>query len=243
MKKRNVTVVKDLNEHSIVLINDICFKGRRNIEWNDVEIYLKQYVGEFIEVIESKDIIYIGNDLADEYTGSKYTEKLKGTYAKAKANAAQGIPELVEIATNKRYKENFEKKHSSNAKYGWYRYDSRFALAVYDDSGEIERYNVFHVELLIRHAANNKLYLYDIVNIKKETSTPLQQNANGQKLISSMNYNNGTDIICQEEQETEKRKAPSQLRAQELFTLIKRDSFMKQNMSCKGISIFARSKT
>ena len=29
--------------------------------------------------------------------------------------------------------------------------------------------------MLIRHAADGNLYLYDIVDIKKETSTPLEQ--------------------------------------------------------------------
>ena len=29
--------------------------------------------------------------------------------------------------------------------------------------------------MLIRHAADGYLYLYDLVNIKKETSTPLEQ--------------------------------------------------------------------
>ena len=43
-----------------------------------------------------------------------------------------------------------------------------------DDYGEVLRYNVFHVELVIRHAVDRKLYLYDIINIKKETSTPLE---------------------------------------------------------------------
>ena len=37
-----------------------------------------------------------------------------------------------------------KEKHRRNAKYGWYRYDSRFALPVYDMSGEIERHNIFH---------------------------------------------------------------------------------------------------
>ena len=39
---------------------------------------------------------------------------------------------------------------------------------------EIERYNVFHASLLIRHASDGKMYLYDIIDIKKETSTPLE---------------------------------------------------------------------
>lgn len=172
--ERNISVIKDVNGNQIVLINDICFKGRQNIDWDEVEQYLKQYVGEFVEIVESKEIIYIGNDLPDEYTGSNYTAKLKGTLAKAKANAAQGIPEMIKISENKRFRENLAKKHNKNARFGWYRYDSRFALPIFDDYGEVLRYNVFHVELVIRHAEDKNLYLYDIVNIKKETSTPLE---------------------------------------------------------------------
>ncbi len=173
--KRNIQVIQDLQGNKIVVVNDIIFKGRQNIDWNDVERYLKQYIGDFIEITESKDLVYIGSDLPDEYAGSNYTSKLKGALAKAKANAAQGIPEIIEIAVNKRFQENLAPKHNKNAKFGWYRYDSRFALPIFDENGEILRYNVFHAELLIRHASNGKLYLYDIVNIKKETGTPLGQ--------------------------------------------------------------------
>ena len=42
------------------------------------------------------------------------------------------------------------------------------------ENGEIERYNTFCIEILIRHAADGKMYLYDMVNVKKETSTPFQ---------------------------------------------------------------------
>ena len=171
--ERNVTIVKDLNGKNIVLINDIYFMGRQNIEWREVEQYLKQYVGEFIENAESKDVIYIGKDLSDEYAYSAHTRKLKGTYAKAKANAVQGIPELIEIAINKRFKENLAKKHKGDAKYGWYRYDSRFALPVYDNKGEVVRYNVFNVVLIVRHASSGKMYLYDVIQIKKEAGKPL----------------------------------------------------------------------
>ena len=55
--------------------------------------------------------------------------------------------------------------------YGWYRYESRFALPVFSESGEIIRYNVFDVIMVVRHAKDGKMYLYDIMNIKKETST------------------------------------------------------------------------
>lgn len=158
--ERNISVIKDVNGNQIVIVNDIRFKGKRNIDWDEVEQYLKQYVGEFIEIAESKEIIYIGSDLPDEYSGSNYTAKLKGTLAKAKANAAQGIPEMIEIAQNKRFRENLERKHDKNAKYGWYRYDSRFAIPVFDENNDVLRYNIFHAELVIRHSENRKLYLY-----------------------------------------------------------------------------------
>lgn len=103
-----------------------------------------------------------------------YTNKLNGTIAKAKANASQGIPELVEIAVGKHFKENVGEKHKWNARYGWYRFDSRFALPVYGEDDEIKRYNVFHASLIIRHANDGKKYLYDIIDIKKETSNPLE---------------------------------------------------------------------
>lgn len=173
--KRNISIITDLDGKKIVIIHDIRFKGKRRIDWDDVEDYLKQYIGRFYEIADEKDIVYIGKDLPDEYSGSEDTARLRGTLAKAKANAAQGIPELIEVASNKRYKENLASKHNINAKFGWYRYDSGFALPVYGENGEIERYNVFHVEMLIRHAADGKMYLYDVANIKKETSTPPKQ--------------------------------------------------------------------
>lgn len=172
--ERKVSVIEDLEGKKIVFIHDVIFKGKRTIEWNDVEKYLKQFVGESYVINESNDLIYIGTDFPDEYAFSEYTTSLKGMNAKAKANAAQGIPELVEIAIQKKYKKNRKKKHKKDAKYGWYRYVSRFALPVCDDEGEIVGYNVFHVIMVIRHDKNGKMYLYDLVNIKKETSNLFQ---------------------------------------------------------------------
>ena len=168
--KRNVSVIQDIDGNNIVMINDIVFKGKRSVEWTDVEKYLRQYVGDFYQIAETEDIIYIGTDLPDEYSGSNYTKHMKGMIVKAKANAAQAIPEMIEIATSKTFEDNKKNKHNRHAKHGWYRYDTRFALPVYDDSGEVERYNVFSARLLIRHASSGKMYLYDVLEIKKETS-------------------------------------------------------------------------
>lgn len=167
-KSRNVSIIEDLNGDRIVVINDIIFKGKRKIKWNDVEEYLQRYVGEFYEIADTKEIIYIGTDLPDEYANSNYTHRLKGASAKAKANAAQGIPEMIEIATEKLYEENKKEKHSKDAKYGWYKYESKFALPVYDRSGNVERYNVFDALMVIRCSKEHKMYLYDIIEIKKK---------------------------------------------------------------------------
>lgn len=174
--KKNVRIVTDLDGKRVVLINDIIFKGKRNINWKDVEKYLKKYVGEFYEIADTKDIVYIGNDLSDEYANSNYTHFLKGASAKAKANAALGIPEMIEIAFDKKYEENRKEKHTKDAKYGWYRYETRFALPIFNDDGVIEKYNVFQAIMLIRHARDDKMYLYDVIEIKKETSKLFQLN-------------------------------------------------------------------
>ncbi|MCI8636039.1 MAG: hypothetical protein HFJ05_10730, partial [Eubacterium sp.] len=81
------------------------------------------------------------------------------------------IPELIQIASNPAFEENRKKKHNKSAKYGWYRYDVRFALPVYEEN-TLVRYNIFHARLLINHAENGMKYLYDILAIKKETSKP-----------------------------------------------------------------------
>ena len=171
---RKVNVVEDLDGNKIVFIHDVRFKGKRSIEWTDVKTYLKEFVGESYVIEDTNDMIYIGADFPDEYARSEYTTSLKGANAKAKANAAQGVPELIEIATGKEYRKNTKTKHSKDAKFGWYRYTSRFALPVYEESGEVERYNVFNVIMVVRHAQDGKLYLYDLVNIKKETSNLFQ---------------------------------------------------------------------
>ena len=174
LQQRNVSVIQDIDGNNIVVINDIRFKGKRSIDWKEVRAYLKEYVGDFYKVASTGDVIYIGDDLPSEYSGSKYTHSIKGTNAKAKANAAQGIPEMIEIALGKHFRENKESKHWRNAMYGWYRYDSRFAIPVYRDEEEMERYNIFHASLIVRYSEDAKMYLYDIIDIKKETSNPIE---------------------------------------------------------------------
>ena len=47
-------------------------------------------------------------------------------------------------------------------------------MPVFDEEGEIKYYNVFKVIMVVRHAEDGKMYLYDIIKIKKETGTHFQ---------------------------------------------------------------------
>ena len=171
---KNISIIENQDGVKIVVINNIIFKGKQNIKWKEVEKYLKQYVKKHYMILNTNELIYIGTEFPDEFTGSKYTKKLKGALAKAKANLVQGIPELINSAIGKRYSENKKVKHRNDAKYGWYRYNLKFALPVYNNKNEKIKVNIYNAELLVRHAQDRKLYLYDIINIKKETSKPLE---------------------------------------------------------------------
>lgn len=114
--KRKVNVIEDLDGKKTVFIHDILFKGKRAMKWDEVEKYLRQYVGDICTIDDSNEVIYIGADLPDEYAHSNYTHILKGANAKAKANAAQGLPELIKIADGKKFTENYKVKgHSYHA--------------------------------------------------------------------------------------------------------------------------------
>ena len=169
---KNINIVTDLDGRKIVMINDIRFKSRRNFNWDDVEVLLKEYIGRFYEIEESSERVYIGSDFPDEFSHSKDSKKTKGTNMMAKANISSAIESLVQIATNKAEYPDYDNKHGSKAKLGWYRYDTRFGLPVYDDEGVLIRYNIFSTRMLVRRDKDGKLYLYDFVRTKKEASSP-----------------------------------------------------------------------
>ena len=171
--EKSPQIICDADGNKILVINDIKFDGR-NPDWEQVEELLKEYVGKYYEIEESSDKIFIGTDFPDEYAHSNDTKSLRGSNIKAKANAVSGIPEMIRIATNQDYSDNNKSKHKSDARNGWYRYDTRFALPVYRDDGELLRYNVFRARMLVRHAKDGELYLYDFLNIKKGTCKPLE---------------------------------------------------------------------
>ena len=170
----NLSIITDAEGNQIVIINDLRFKRSKKVDWNVVESYLKEYIGVCAEIFDTNEMIYIGSDFPDEYSHSKDTKVLREPNEYAKANASVAIKELIQIASNKVFSENYKDKHNNKAKYGWYRYDTRFAIPKYNNDGELAGYNIFKGRLVIRHAKDGKLYLYDVLRIKKETSEPLE---------------------------------------------------------------------
>lgn len=152
---------------NIPVIERTLFFGKNNIPWNDVEKYLKKYIGRTYVVREYQDKINIPGDFPNEYAESRYTKKLRGALAKVKANAAQIIDQLIVNATNRRWVENKEIKHKENASGGWYRYDTYFAVLVKSSNEESERMNHYKATVIVRITSKG-LFLYDIVDIKKE---------------------------------------------------------------------------
>lgn len=169
---KSVDIITDPDGGKIAIINDVRFQSRRNIDWNQVEKYLKEYIGMYYEIAETSEKIYIGSDFPDEFSHSNDTKKLKGANMKAKANITPAIGEMIEIAVGKTEYPDYDGKHGSKAKFGWYRYNTRFGLPVYGEDGNIERYNIFTTRMLVRCDEDGKLYLYDLVRTKKETSKP-----------------------------------------------------------------------
>ena len=163
--------IVDENGNIVVVLEKILFKGKRSINWHDVENYAQKYKGVVFRCM-GEDIIIDGR-FPGEFCWSMDTKRLMGTLAKAKANSIQVVCEMIEVAANKRFQENLDEKHINDARNGWYRYTCRFAIPVLSENGMIERYNFFRTEMVVRKASDGKNYLYDFVNIKKETSKPL----------------------------------------------------------------------
>lgn len=160
-------------EEKIVYIDNIQYRGKaEKIKWKNIENALKQLIGKSVVIEESNDIINIGNDFPDEFTSSNYTFKLLGALKKAKANMSSAILDIIKYSTNRRFQDNKEIKHSIDAKFGWERYDVKYAIPISNEKGCIIKYNYYTATMIVRLDANGKKYLYDFINIKKGKCDP-----------------------------------------------------------------------
>ena len=154
-----------------IKIDDVVFTGKNNIKWDKVEEYVRQYSGNKYIVKEYDDEVLVNAVSADEYANSRYTASLKGALAKVKANMSTKIPELISNADNRRWLDNKSNKHIKNASKGWYRYDVGVEFPVKAVGEDSIRWNKYKGIMVVR-CNDNGLLFYDIINIKKEVSTP-----------------------------------------------------------------------
>ena len=188
------SIGKDSTGKDVVIVEEDIFKGREGEKRKKVVAeYLKSHIGDMFTMIENGKHVYIGKDLPNEYTHSKTTERLGKERRFAKQKAAPGIGEMVEIATNERWESPVHKeKHAIDAKYGFYKYDTRFAV-----NGREGEYEIYDAELVIRHDEDGKLYLYDVQGIKKDTAKvrlPLDESQPDLLSEESKATTNGTSI-------------------------------------------------
>ena len=135
------------------------------------EAYLKTLVDTehpFSTILVDAQPVYIGKDLPGEYRSSEYTKSLRKATRAVKMQAVTNLDEMLLLAENGEWQENVKTKHKRDAKNGWYRYSTRFALPVLDIKKAVDHYTVYSGTLLIRNDADGKSYLYDLLDIKKE---------------------------------------------------------------------------
>ena len=164
----NVEIVKTLDGTKVVVVKKIIYRGKTKSEWDEIEKQLLEHIGDCYKISNTSEFIYVDTDFPDEFTRGKDKVSLRGANLKAKANIIQVLGELIEIADNKAYSVDYGDKHGLKAKNGWYRYDTRIALPVYNQENHIERYNIYKLRMLVRHDNDGKLYLYDFLRTKKE---------------------------------------------------------------------------
>lgn len=75
---KKVDIIKDADGKSIVVINDLRFKGRRSVNWNVVEECLKEYIGQCAEILY--DILRTKKKRASRLSNSCTVEKLISFY-------------------------------------------------------------------------------------------------------------------------------------------------------------------
>ena len=164
-----------------VKINDNIFENNngKSIS-NTIKDYLENHINEYANIIESGQKVYLGTDLPGEYAFSKSSQKLPMNEKLAKGRASSGLKEIIENVSSRNYEKNRKTKHNIDAKYGFYKYDTKFS---FDYNG---REQIYEGTVVIRNDADGKKYLYDITNVKKIGSNLLPVASNSQK-SSAMN--------------------------------------------------------
>lgn len=175
-----------------VKIDDNIFENNEGKSINNtIKDYLEGHINEYANIIESGQKVYLGKDLPSEYAFSKSSQNLPLPNKLAKGRASSGLEEIIENASNRIYEKNQKTKHNTDAKYGFYKYDTKFS---FEHKGKEQ---IYSGTVVIRNDADGKKYLYDITNIKKIGSNllPVASNSKTSSAIIESSNNSPTNSL------------------------------------------------
>ena len=217
--------VREVGGQQIAWIENSGLSNKDLHDHKKIAEYIGRHIGEVYTIVESGQRVYIGEDLPAEYTQSEYTKRLlqnSPATLKAKNRAPGALGDMIEIASGRRW-EKTKHTHNKDAKFGMYRYNSRFAFAVNGGNGT-PNVHAYDVELLIRNASDGKKYLYDIVNIKKNTAyaVELQQRESRSGGKNAAPRNGVSDNSIRSSSENSNTKIKKSERDAEYLSAVKR---------------------
>ena len=82
--------------------------------------------------------------------------------------------DAIVAADNKTGPHKVKHNKNKNAKYGIYKYNTKLAFPVKDAAGKTTGYNVYSAQMIVNHASNGNLELYDIIDINKDDQSALK---------------------------------------------------------------------
>ena len=140
-------------------------------DFKAAEAYLKTLVNTdhpFSTILMDAQPVYVGKDLPGEYRSSEYTKSMLSKLRDVKMQAATNLDEMLLLAENGEWRENVKPKHAKDARNGWYRYDTEFAIPILNAKKAVDHYTVYGGTLLLRNDADGKSYLYDLLDVQKK---------------------------------------------------------------------------
>lgn len=140
-------------------------------DFKAAEAYLETLVNTdhpFSTILMDAQPVYVGKDLPGEYRSSEYTKSMLSKLRDVKMQAATNLDEMLLLAENGEWRENVKPKHAKDARNGWYRYDTEFAIPILNAKKAVDHYTVYGGTLLIRNDADGKSYLYDLLDVQKK---------------------------------------------------------------------------
>ena len=168
--------------------------------------YIKEFIaaeiGNNYKIFGEEKPVFIGKDLPNEFTQSEYTRQIKSKrldLLNAKNQVANNLDEALYISSFIEWGANRKKKHKHDAKYGFYKYSTTFGIKQKND-----RVRLFKANMLIRHAEDGNMYLYDVVDIKKAGSLLVSDIASLYGADAPQNYPTSTDTVSSTEADVNK---------------------------------------